>query len=87
MRRRMSTGGMPMRVTVDEKTERELWTAEEFLDQLGPGVHADRIEGERCMHSPVAFRHADLLNFIDLLLRRYIETRGDPGPDDHRTRS
>lgn len=48
-------------------------TAEEFLDWLQPGVHADLIQGETVMHSPVNFRHADLLNFVDYLLRSYIE--------------
>lgn len=48
-------------------------TAEEFLDWLEPGVHADLIQGETVMHSPVNFRHADLLNFVDYLLRSYIE--------------
>lgn len=52
-----------------------LWTANEFLDWLEPGVHADLIDGENFTHSPVNFRHADLLNFLDPLLRLYIEKR------------
>ncbi len=50
-------------------------TAEEFLDWLQPGVHADLIQGETVMHSPVNLRHADLLNFVDRLLAGYIEAR------------
>jgi Uma2 family endonuclease len=49
-----------------------LWTAEEFLDWLEPGLHADLIDGEISMHSPVSFPHADLLNFLDELLRRWL---------------
>jgi Uma2 family endonuclease len=50
-----------------------LLTSEEFLDWLQPGVHADLIAGEIFMHSPVNLRHANLINFIDHLLRSYIE--------------
>ncbi len=66
---------MPTHVSVDTTTERELWTATEFVDWLVPGVHADLIQGERFMHSPVSLRHADLLNFVDHLLRSYIELK------------
>lgn len=52
---------------------RRLLSAEEFLDWLKPGVHADLIQGETVIHSPVNLRHADLLNFVDFLLRAYIE--------------
>jgi Uma2 family endonuclease len=51
----------------------ELWTADEFIDWLQPGIHADLIWGQRHMHSPVNLRHADLLNFLDALLRQHIE--------------
>ncbi len=50
-----------------------LLTSEEFLDWLQPGVHADLIGGEIYMHSPVNLRHARLLNFVDHLLRSYLE--------------
>lgn len=55
------------------RKKKRLLTAEEFLDWLEPGVHADLIQGETFMHSPVNLRHADLLNFVDLLMRTYIE--------------
>lgn len=67
--------GMSTHVSVNRKTDRELWTASEFLDWLAPGVHADLIDGERFMHSPVSLRHANLLNFVDGLLRIYIELK------------
>lgn len=50
-----------------------LITSEEFLDWLKPGVHADLIAGEIAMHSPVNLRHARLINFVDGLLRTYLE--------------
>ena len=52
---------------------RPLRTSEEFLDWLEPGARADLIGGEIFMHSPVNLRHARLVNFIDCLLRLYIE--------------
>ncbi len=55
--------------------ERELLTAEEFLEWLEPGTFADLIDGEVFMHSPVSIPHADLLNFLDWLLRSYIDRR------------
>ena len=60
--------------TVREREQR-LLTAEEFLDWLQPGVHGHLVQGEIVMHSPVNLRHADLLNFLDPLLRAYIERR------------
>jgi Uma2 family endonuclease len=66
---------MPTHVSVDRKTDRELWSAEEFIEWLVPGVHADLIDGERLMHSPVSLRHARLLNFVHLLLGSYIDLR------------
>ena len=48
-------------------------TSEEFLEWLQPGVFADLIGGEITMHSPVNLRHARLVNFVDCLLRLYIE--------------
>ena len=50
-----------------------LLTSEEFLDWLQPGIRADLIGGFIHMHSPVRFDHANLLNFLDPLLRLYIE--------------
>jgi Uma2 family endonuclease len=63
---------MPTLVSTDAQHEYELLTAEEFLDWLEPGKHADLIDGEIFMHSPVNFKHARLLNFLDEALRRYI---------------
>ena len=48
-------------------------TSEQFLDWLEPGVHADLIAGEIFMHSPVSLDHADHLNFLDGLMRQYID--------------
>jgi Uma2 family endonuclease len=48
-------------------------TADDFLAWLTPGRHADLIDGEVFMHSPVSIPHADLLNFVDGLLRYYID--------------
>lgn len=65
-----------MPTTISASERERLWTAEEFLDWLKPGVHADLINGKIFMHSPVNLKHARLLNFIDHLLRSYIEGRG-----------
>ena len=43
---------------------------------LAPGVHADLIDGERAMHSPVSLAHARLVNFLEYLLRRWMEQSG-----------
>ncbi|MFW6388175.1 MAG: Uma2 family endonuclease [bacterium] len=64
---------MATRVSLSASTERELLTAHDFLDWLEPGKHADLIDGEVSMHSPVSTRHADLLNFLDRLLGSYID--------------
>lgn len=64
---------MPTIVSVDSRTDRELWTSDEFIESLHPGVHADLIDGERFVHSPVSLRHADLLNFVHLLLGWYVD--------------
>ena len=66
---------MPTRVSAAVDLERELLTAEEFLDWLAPGTFADLIDGEVFMHSPVSIPHADLLNFLDAVLRLYIDRR------------
>ena len=64
---------MPTLVSESKTIRRELWTADDFLGWLEPGVHADLIDGEKLMHSPVSLRHADLTNFVDRLLAAYIE--------------
>lgn len=66
---------MPTVVTVTDKVQRQLWTADEFLEWLEPGIHADLIDGEKFMHSPVNFKHADLLNFLHLLPGLYLERK------------
>lgn len=53
----------------------EFLSSEEFLDWLEPGVHADLIAGEIVMHSPVSFKHANLLNFVDRLTAGYVEEK------------
>jgi len=55
------------------------WTAEEFLDWLEPGRHADLIDGEKCRHEPVSLSHAHLINFLDELLRRWLRQSGAGG--------
>ena len=68
------TCGMPTRVSAAIDLERELLTAEDFLDWLEPGGHgADLLDGEIFLHSPVSIRHAELLNFVDAILRLYID--------------
>jgi Uma2 family endonuclease len=62
-------------VSIDRVVERQLWTADDFLEWLQPGIQADLIAGEKFMHSPVNLRHARLLNFLDRLLAAYIERR------------
>jgi Uma2 family endonuclease len=66
---------MPTLVSVTDKVERKLWTATDFLEWLKPGVHADLIDGEKFMHSPVNFRHARLLNFLFSLVHLYVEQK------------
>ena len=57
-------------------SSRPLLFSEQFLDWLEPGVHADLIAGEIFMHSPVALRHADYVNFIESLMRQHIDEFG-----------
>ncbi len=64
---------MPTRVSVAKDTDYELLTADDFLAWLEPGKHADLIDGEVEMHSPVSLKHAELLNFVDAILRQYID--------------
>lgn len=66
---------MPPIVSLAEAVESRLWNADEFFAWLQPGIHADLIDGEKSMHFRVNLRHADLLNFLDHLLRRFIERR------------
>ncbi len=66
---------VPTTVSIDRVVERQLWTADDFLQWLQPGVQADLIDGERFMHSPVNLRHAKLLNFLDRLLAAHIERK------------
>lgn len=66
---------MPTVVTVTDKVQRQLWTADEFLEWLKPGIHADLIDGEKFMHSPVNFKHARLINFLHVLLALYVERK------------
>ena len=67
---------MPTRVSAAADLERELLTAEDFLEWLEPGRTADLIDGEVCMHSPVSIRHARLLNFLGHLLAIYVDRHG-----------
>lgn len=64
---------MPTTVSLSADVEEKLLTDADFLDWLEPGRFADLIDGEIAMHSPVSIGHADLLNFVDRLLARYIE--------------
>lgn len=63
---------MPTVVAINAGRETTLWTDADFLRWLDPGEHADLIDGERFMHSPVSLKHADLLNFLDEFLRRWL---------------
>lgn len=67
---------MPTRVSASASTEYELLTAADFLEWLEPGKQADLIDGEVFMHSPVSTRHAQLLNFVDAVLRLYVDRHG-----------
>ncbi len=51
----------------------EMWTDHEFLDWLQPGVHADLIDGEKFMHSPVSLNHARLVQFIERLVLSWMD--------------
>ncbi len=64
---------MPTRVSAAADLERELLTAEDYLERLDPEHFADLIDGEIFMHSPVSIRHATLLNFLDRLLGTYVD--------------
>lgn len=64
---------MPTLLSASNLVERRLWTADDFLEWLEPGRHADLIDGEKFMHSPVSLKHANLINFLDRLLGGYVE--------------
>ena len=66
---------MLARVSTCADLERVLLTAEDFLEWLDPGQFADLIDGEIFVHSPVSIRHAKLLNFLDAVLRLYVDRR------------
>ena len=53
----------------------KVWTADEFIEWLEPGVRAELLDGEVFMHSPVNIRHANLVNFLDRLMGLYVEAR------------
>lgn len=74
---------MPVMPPMKMRAIKPLLTSEEFLDFLEPGVRADLIGGQVHMHSPVNFRHATLVNFLDRLLALYIE-QADLGGVLHR---
>ena len=64
---------MPTHVSLAADVHDEILLAEEFLDWLTPDRHADLLDGEIAMHSPVSLRHARLLNFVDRLLSIHVE--------------
>ena len=64
---------MPTRVSLGADVHDEIFVAEEFLDWLTPGRHADLLDGEIAMHAPVSLRHARLLNFVDSLVRIHVD--------------
>jgi Uma2 family endonuclease len=70
----------PKRLTARRPRVARMLTSEEFLDWLEPGVFADLIAGEIHMHSPVNIAHVRLTNFVDHLLRDFLdetETAGE----------
>jgi Uma2 family endonuclease len=70
---------MPTTLSISATAEYQLLTADDFLEWLEPGRRADLIDGEKYMHSPVSFRHARLVNFLDFLIRSWIERSGFGG--------
>lgn len=64
---------MPTTVSVAAGFDRELLTAEDFVEWLTPERFADLIDGEIFVHAAVSIRHADLLNFLDGILRAHID--------------
>lgn len=66
----------------EDKPEPFLLSEQEFMDWLEPGIKADLIQGEIFMQSPVNLRHARLINFLDHLLRSFLEEK--PAGELHR---
>lgn len=67
---------MPMTFSVAGERETKLWTSDEFLDRFeDEDIKAELIDGKIVRHLPVDFRHANLLNFFDLLLGLYIDAK------------
>lgn len=64
---------MPALAEPTEPPRIQMWTDHQFLDWLEPGLHADLIDGEKFMHSPVNLNHARLVNSVHYLLRRWLE--------------
>ena len=64
---------MHSRVSVAPHNSRSQLTAADFLEWLKSGRDADLIDGEVFKHSPVSVRHGNLLQFVELMLRSYIE--------------
>lgn len=64
---------LPVKPKLPRPTGSTLINSEQFLDWLQPGVFADLIRGQIFMHSPVNLRHATQVNFLDHLLRSYLE--------------
>lgn len=50
-------------------------TWEEYLDWMDEDKHAEWVNGEVIMHSPVSTRHDDLDGFLSALLRFYVEEK------------
>ena len=67
---------MPTAISLSDRVEIELLTADEFLDWLKPEVHADLIDGKKTVHTPVSLRHARLVNFLHTLLTLFAEAKG-----------
>lgn len=51
-------------------------TYEEFLDWLDEDTHADWVDGEIIMHSPVSFRHQKVRQLVLRVLAEFVERHG-----------
>ena len=51
-------------------------TYEEFLEWCDEDTHAEWVDGEVQMVSPVSDTHADLAGFLETILRLFVEARG-----------
>lgn len=67
---------MPTRVALNTTTGTQVISADEFLDWLEPGMHADLVNGEIFKHSPVSVGHARLLDFVHRLVVGFVEEHG-----------